>query len=98
MLIINNNFKNLIPPLSDAEYQQLEQNILANGCLDSIKIWQGTIVDGHNRYEICVKHAIHYDTDELDFADMADAKIWIINNQFGRRNLNSYQRGELAIQ
>jgi len=32
-----------------------EANILKNGCYDPIKIWNGTIVDGHNRYEICTK-------------------------------------------
>ena len=52
-LIVDPEFKGLIRPLTTSEREQLEANLLADGCLDSIIVWDGIIVDGHNRYEIC---------------------------------------------
>jgi len=97
-LKIKREFRNLIPPLSPEEYQQLEQNILADGkCCDTIKVWRGYIVDGHNRYSICKKHGIFYSVEKLRFSCAEEVKVWIAENQLGRRNLNKAQRIELAL-
>jgi len=98
-LTINPDFKALIPPLSDEEFLQLEENILTQGqCRDTIKAWKGTIVDGHNRYTICQKHGIPYDVTPLRFASKRDATIWILENQLGRRNLTDAAIIKLALQ
>jgi len=89
-------FQNLIPPLSDEELQQLEQNILAEGCRDAIKLWRHYIIDGHNRYAICQKHNIPYSVQRIPLASKTDAKIWIAENQLGRRNLTAAIRIEIA--
>ncbi|MCL2198340.1 MAG: hypothetical protein FWB80_05415 [Defluviitaleaceae bacterium] len=97
-LKIHPDFKNLIPPLQEDEYKQLEQNILANKkCRDAIKIWRGYIIDGHNRHEICNKHKIPYDIVKLSFASKEEAKLWIAENQLGRRNITKAARVELAL-
>ncbi len=96
-LIIDPEFKSLIPPLAPDEYQQLEQNILNDGCLHELIVWNGTIVDGHNRYEICQKHSIPFKVRNWHFDSRDDAKEWIIRNQFGRRNISDYQRSVLAL-
>ena len=96
-LEISVELKNLIPPLTDDEYLRLEQCILSEGCRDAIVIWQGIIVDGHNRYEICKKHGINFSILEKDFADNDIAKEWVIRNQFARRNLSAYDRSLLAL-
>jgi len=57
----------------------------------------GTLIDGHNRYKICQKHSIEFETTIKEFADREEAKIWILNNQLARRNLTVYQRGELSL-
>lgn len=57
-LKIDKEFKTLIPPLSPTEYEQLEANIIADGCREPIVIWNGYIIDGHNRYEICKKNQV----------------------------------------
>lgn len=88
MLTISQYFKNLIPPLSSDEFSQLEENILAHGCRDTIKHWRGTIVDGHNRYAICQKHNLPFKEEKLPFGTKKDAAIWILGNQLGRRNLS----------
>jgi len=98
LLKINPEFKNLIPPLTPEEYEGLKQSILKEGCRDSIVVWNNTIVDGHNRYEICTENNIKYKTSETIFDSIFSAREWIIRNQFGRRNLSAYDRSILALQ
>jgi hypothetical protein len=88
-------------PLKKEEYAQLEKNILKEGCREPLTVWPNKntniLIDGHNRYKICSKHAISFKISEIFFKNIDEAKIWIINNQLGRRNLNpdqmSYYRG-----
>jgi len=97
---IDPEFKALIPPLSPEEYTQLEQNLIKESNPDSIVLftWNGVLIDGHNRYEICQKHNISFKTTEKNgFIDRDDVEVWIIQNQFGRRNINNYQRSRLAL-
>ena len=92
-------FSALIPPLTDDERRQLEANILADGCRDPLVVWQeeSILLDGHNRYRICRKHRIAFDVRRVRLPDRDAAKLWIIRNQLGRRNLTpdqaSYLRG-----
>lgn len=96
-IVIDNEFRALIPPLSAEERAQLEANILADGCRDPLVTWGEVLIDGHNRHEICTKHGLPFDVVEHEFSSRDDAIEWIINNQFGRRNLSDYQRGVLAL-
>ena len=96
-IIIDEELRSLIPPLTGEEYNGLEESIIAEGCRDALVVWGNILVDGHNRYEICKKHGIAFRTERKDFADRDEAKIWIIKNQFGRRNLPSYERARLAL-
>lgn len=91
-LIIDPQFKNLIPPLQRTEYLQLEENLLADGCRDPLVVWRGTLVDGHNRYEICMRHRIPFSVTEVDFYCREEAIAWICANQLGRRNLSEGTR------
>ena len=88
----------LIPPLTSEEFKQLERNILEEGIRDPLVTWNGILVDGHNRYRIATEYDIDFVTIEKEFSDMNAVKEWMINNQFGRRNLNNYQRSVLALQ
>ena len=92
---IDNEFKSLIPPLTEDEYRGLEQSILEEGCRDALVMWGDTIVDGHNRYEICTKHNIAFNAVQMDFDSRDDAMLWMIDNQKARRNLNAYALGTL---
>lgn len=91
-LRIDKDFKSLIRPLSGAEYLQLEANIKKDGCRDPIITWKGFIIDGHNRYEICRKHRIPYETKEMHFESKDEVIIWICANQLGRRNISEETR------
>ena len=96
-LKIKREFRDLIPPLADHEREGLEEDIKHYGCYCPIVTWQGTIIDGHHRYEICMKHKLSFRVEEKEFESQNDAEIWIITNQFGRRNLTDFVRGELVL-
>ena len=87
---IDNEFKNLIPALTDEEYKGLEQSILSEGCRDALVLWGDILVDGHNRYEICTKHGIAFNTVQKDFDSRDDVKLWMIGNQLARRNISNF--------
>lgn len=96
-IVIDKEFQSLIPPLTKEEYEGLEQSILAEGCRDALVLWGDVLVDGHNRYEICMAHDVAFKTVQKEFTDRNDALRWIILNQFGRRNLPAYERAKLAL-
>ena len=72
ILKINPEFKDLIRPLRKKELLQLEENLLADGCREPIITWNGFIVDGHNRYELCSKHNIPFKVIEKEFDSKMD--------------------------
>lgn len=97
MIRIDNEFKNLIPPLTSEERQGLEESILKEGCRDALVLWGDILIDGHNRFEICTKHSIPFETVQREFKDRGSVIEWIILNQFGRRNLPVHERARLAL-
>jgi N6-adenosine-specific RNA methylase IME4 len=98
MLQIKEEFKKLIPSLTAEEFKQLESNCLEEGIREKIITWNGFIIDGHNRYEIATRWNLEYETESKRFNNENDVREWMINNQFGRRNLSNYQRSVLALQ
>ena len=93
-LRIDPEFESRIPPLTDDEFQQLEENILADGVIISpIVVWEGVVIDGHNRFRIVEKHPhISFTTCERQFENRYEALAWICKNQLGRRNLTFQQK------
>ena len=93
-LKIDPEFQSQIPPLTDDEFKQLEENILKEGKLISpLIVWGNTLVDGYNRYAILQKHPeICFSTMPLRFANREEALAWICKNQLGRRNLTPEQK------
>lgn len=96
MLKIDFEFRDLIPPLTAEEYSGLEESILRDGCRDALVVWGETIVDGHNRYEICKKHDLPYQIVQKEFDDRDSVKLWMMRNQLSRRNLSDFQRIEIV--
>ena len=92
-LTIDPEFEGKIPPLREEELKQLEENILTDGVvINPLIVWDGVIVDGHNRYRILQKHPeIQFTTYEKKFTDRYAAIAWICKNQLGRRNLTPQQ-------
>lgn len=97
-LKIDNEFQAKIPPLTAEELTALHRSIMQEGRLISpIVVWDGIIVDGHNRYKFVCQHPeIKYDIYEKHFDDRNDAIVWICKNQLGRRNLTPEQKKYLV--
>lgn len=74
--------------------------MVRDSCREPLSVWRNgraILLDGHNRLKICEAHGLRFCTAEIEVPDRESAKIWIIENQFGRRNITPYQRGELAL-
>ena len=97
-LHIDEEFKSLLPDLSDSERKELEKQILRDGVLNPIIAWNGSIVDGHNRYMICKLNGINeFPVKEMKFESREDVIEWILRHQLGRRNLTDFQRTKIAL-
>lgn len=99
-LIIDPEFRDKIPPLTEDEFSLLEENILSDGAVFSpIVVWDDIILDGHNRYEIIQKHQeLTYAVHTMPFANRYEAISWICKHQLGRRNLTPQQKKYLIGQ
>lgn len=71
----------------------LEANIVENGCLSPLIVWEqeNVLLDGHNRKEICERRGIPFEVRPLSLPDRQSAIRWILDNQLGRRNLTPDQ-------
>lgn len=95
---IDPELKDLLPPLTEEEFKQLEKNITSNGFDYNFPIitWNDFIVDGHNRYEICLKHGIEFVDRYISYETKEEVMSWMIDTQMGRRNLTPIQRIAVA--
>ena len=93
-LKIDPEFAGKIPPLTDAEFAQLRENILEVGeVYEPIRLWNGTVVDGHNRLKVIRENPdVKWSTRDMVFADKWAAFEWMYRNQLGRRNLSDENR------
>lgn len=94
-LRIDPELRTLIPPLTEEEKRLLEESIVSEGCRDPLVVWGDVLIDGHNRYDICMRRDVPFRVVQREFADKHEAKDWIIRNQLGRRNLTPEQRSYL---
>jgi hypothetical protein len=99
VLTVNPQFRNFLPELNQNQKQELEKDIIVRGCLSPIIVQKDTniILDGHNRYDICVRNNIKFETVSLDLSDEADIKIWMLKHQLNRRDLSLYEKIILAL-
>lgn len=97
-IVVNEELKAYIDPLTPDEYDALERSLLTEGCRDALVLWGDTLVDGHNRYGICRKHGIPFNTVQNErFQSMDDVHLWMIEQHLGRRSVSDFQRGVLAL-
>lgn len=96
-LKISEVLEHVMPPLQEMELNLLTQSLLTEGCRDPLVVWDGTLIDGHNRYRICQEHQIPFSYIEMEFGDESEARKWIIRNQLARRNVPDFVRCELVL-
>lgn len=97
-IIVNEELKAYIDPLTTDEYEALERSIRSEGCRDALVLWNDLLIDGHNRYAICQAHGLPFQTlQSTQFKTIEDVHIWMIDQHLGRRSVSDYQRGVLAL-
>lgn len=105
-IVISEELRQFITPLTTEEYKTLEANLLKQGCKDPLTVWETTnqiaglgesdetvyvLIDGHNRHKICEQYSIDYKITLLKFDDIEKVKDYMIDFQLGRRNLTPEQ-------
>ncbi len=97
-IVVKEELKAYIDPLTADEHDALERSILAEGCRDALVLWGNVLVDGHNRFGICQKHGLPFNTvQNTRFQSMEDVHLWMIEQHLGRRSVSDFQRGVLAL-
>jgi hypothetical protein len=97
-IVVNEELKAYIDPLTPDEHEALERSILAEGCRDALVLWGDVLVDGHNRYGICREHGLPFQTvQNTRFQSIEDVHLWMIDQHLGRRSVSDFQRGVLAL-
>ena len=97
-IVVNEELKAYIDPLTPEEDEALERSLLTEGCRDALVLWGNVLVDGHNRYRLCQKHALPFQTVQNPrFQSLEDVHLWMIDQHLGRRSVSDYQRGVLAL-
>lgn len=90
---------NVFPTPAKLDLHLLKDSIRQNGVLNAVIVWKGKgiIVDGHNRIRICKELGIPYAVEEMEFEDIDAAKIWMVKNQLGRRNVPPFVKVEMVL-
>lgn len=97
-IVVNEELKAYIDPLTSEEHDALERSILAEGCRDALVLWGDVLVDGHNRHGICRQHGLPFQTvQNTRFQSIEDVHLWMIDQHLGRRSISDFQRGVLAL-
>ena len=97
-IVVNEELKAYIDPLTPEEDEALERSLLTEGCRDALVLWGNVLVDGHNRYRLCQKHGLPFQTVQNPrFQSLEDVHLWMIDQHLGRRSVSDYQRGVLAL-
>ena len=98
MPVVLPEMEELLPSLSAEQFSALESDILENGCYAPVIVNEDmVIIDGHNRFRICEKHGLPLRMLVFSFADLLEAKQWALDTQKGRRNLEKWELGKIAL-
>lgn len=95
--VIDKEMRALIPGMTVEDQLALEQNLIERGgATYPITIWNGIVIDGVYRYELCLKHGLHYEFQEINCVDKEDAGLRRMELNLNRRTLNTFQKIEIT--
>ena len=89
---VSKEFRDILPPLAESEFQALEQDVLKRGILQPVLVWSGICIDGMHRLKLAKKHKLKYQIKELHFDTKAEAKAWVFEHQISRRNQSTFTK------
>ena len=99
-IVIDQELEKVCLPLKEDEYSTLEKQLIRDGCLDPLKVWDRdgelVLLDGHNRLKICKERKIPFETSTIEISSIDEAIVWIVDNQDGRRNSTEQEKAAQA--
>jgi len=99
-IVIDPELEKVCLPLKDDEYSTLEKQLIRDGCLDTLKVWDRdgelVLLDGHNRLKICKERKIPFETSTIEISSIDEAIVWIVDNQDGRRNSTEQEKAYIS--
>ena len=84
---------NIFPMMTDAEFEQLKDDIVLNGQLDPVVLYEGKILDGRNRWKVCTELGLVINYDQYRGNNPLS---FVISKNLHRRHLNETQRAVVA--
>lgn len=97
-LHIDKELQEYIAPQTSVEHHELRMSIGTQGLRDAIIAWNDTetglltIVDGHNRYQICKESGIDYFVEIKEFTDKDAVREYMLQIQRSRRNSDYHDK------
>ena len=88
-LIIDNEFKRLSLNKSNEQIRKLKESILLHGCIRPLPVWCNILLDGYDRYDICIENGISFEVAEKAFAGRNEVIEWICTRQLKKDDLPS---------
>jgi ParB-like chromosome segregation protein Spo0J len=88
-------FADLLPPMTEAEYDALRESIRDNGQREPITLYRGLILDGRNRQRACDELGIKVATRTFTSTD-SEALAYMLDLNVNRRHLSESQRAMIA--
>ena len=91
-------YQKLVLELKPEEYQDLVESISEFDQRNPIVInEEGEILDGHHRFNVCNDLGIEPKYEIRKFDDKLLEKIFVIDSNLARRQLETYSRGKLIL-
>ena len=89
---------NMFPMIEGNAFEELKRDIAAQGILEPIRLYQGMILDGRNRYAAgkACGHTFSVDDFVQWEGTIADAEAWVISTNLHRRHLSAKQKQEMV--
>lgn len=97
---VKDEYKNLVPPLSKEDYNNLKESIKKDGVLYPVIINnEFVLLDGHHRLQICLDEGINnIETIFKTFENPLDEKEFVISSNLNRRHLTTAQKADMGLE
>ena len=94
---ISQEYRDMAPEMLTNEFQALKESIKQHGLYYALVVnKEGILLDGHHRYEVCKMIGVEPSIEVRSFDDDLHEKLFIYESAGRRRNLNDWQKIDLA--
>jgi hypothetical protein len=95
---LNKEYADLVPSQPEEEYEAMKESIKEHGLLNPLLINQnGVLLDGYHRHKACMELGISPAYKIINTKNEFEEKLLVIDSNLKRRQLNNFQRVELAL-